>query len=84
MIRRVFLIILDSFGIGGAPDAAAFGDEGSNTLGSVRKSEKFDCPNMKKLGLLNIDGVGGGVAHPEGSFAALVELAQLFLRGGDA
>ena len=55
MIRRVFLIILDSFGIGGAPDAAAFGDEGSNTLGSVRKSEKFDCPNMKKLGLLNID-----------------------------
>lgn len=73
MIKRVFLIIADSFGIGGAPDAAAFGDEGSNTLGSVRKSEKFDCPNMKKLGLFNIDGVGGGVAHPEGSFAALVE-----------
>lgn len=73
MIRRVFLIILDSLGIGGAPDAAAFGDEGSNTLGTIRSSDKFCCPNLEKIGLFNIDGVGGGVKMPAGSFAGLEE-----------
>ena len=73
MIKRVFLIILDSFGIGDAPDAAAFGDEGSNTLGTIRSSDKFCCPNLKKIGLFNIDGVGGGTDSPAGSFARLEE-----------
>ena len=40
MIKRVFLIVLDSFGIGELPDAAAFGDEGSNTLKTIQKSKK--------------------------------------------
>ena len=39
MAKRVFLIVLDSFGIGEMPDAAKFGDEGSNTLASIVKSE---------------------------------------------
>ena len=73
MIRRVFLIILDSLGIGSAPDAAAFGDEGSNTLGTIRSSDKFCCPNLEKIGLFNIDGVSGGVKMPAGSFAGLEE-----------
>lgn len=73
MIKRVFLIILDSFGIGGAPDAADFGDEGSNTLGTIRSSDKFCCPNLEKIGLFNIDGVSGGVSSPAGSFARLEE-----------
>lgn len=56
MAKRVFLIVLDSFGIGGAPDAAAFGDEGSNTLAAVLSYSKASFPNLAKMGLLAIDG----------------------------
>ena len=56
-MKRVFLIVLDSFGIGEMPDAAAYGDAGTNTLRSVRKSPYFSMENMKKLGLFHIDGV---------------------------
>jgi phosphopentomutase len=48
---RVFFFILDSFGIGGAPDAAAFGDEGSNTLGHICDHMKLYVPHMAALGL---------------------------------
>ena len=60
MEKRVFLIVLDSFGIGAEPDAAAFGDEGTNTLGAIANHPNFNCPNLKKLGLFNIDGVTVG------------------------
>ena len=56
-MKRVFLIVLDSFGIGEEPDADLFGDVGSNTIKSCASSEYFDLPNMAKLGLFNIDGV---------------------------
>ncbi|MBQ5768989.1 MAG: phosphopentomutase [Clostridiales bacterium] len=56
MAKRVFLIVLDSFGIGGAPDAAAFGDEGSNTLAAVLSYSKAPFSNLAKMGLLAIDG----------------------------
>ncbi len=75
-MKRVFLIVLDSFGIGELPDAALFSDSGSDTLGAVRQSEKFDCPNMKALGLFNIDGIKGGVDSPLGSYAKLRELSM--------
>ena len=55
MEKRVFLIVLDSFGIGAEPDAAAFGDEGTNTLGAIAGHPNFNCPNLKKLGLFNIE-----------------------------
>lgn len=75
MSKRVFLIVLDSFGIGELPDAALFSDEGSNTLASIVKSDKYFTPNMEKLGLFNIDGVDcrEGVQHPQGAFARLAE-----------
>ncbi len=57
MTKRIFLIILDSFGIGNAPDANEYGDEGSNTLASISRSSFFKADTMKKLGLFNIDGV---------------------------
>ena len=60
MAKRVFLIVLDSFGIGAEPDAAAFGDEGTNTLAAIAQHPAFDCPNMGRLGLFNIDGVTAG------------------------
>lgn len=53
----MFLIVLDSLGIGELPDADEYGDVGSNTLLAVSKSSEFYMPNMKKLGLFNIDGV---------------------------
>ncbi len=59
-MKRVFLIVLDSFGIGQMPDAEAYGDFNVNTLGSVAKSEFFHMPNMSKLGLFTIDGVTVG------------------------
>lgn len=57
MFKRVFIIVMDSFGCGEAPDAKLFGDEGSNTLKACFNSSKFYAPNLTKLGLLNIDGV---------------------------
>ncbi len=55
--KRVFLIVLDSVGIGELPDAASYGDEGSNTLKSCFLQEGFSIPNLKKLGIFNIDGI---------------------------
>lgn len=74
-MKRVFLIVLDSVGIGAMPDAAAFGDEGSNTLQAAAKSAYFSMPNMKKLGLFNIDGVAIGEKEekPLGAFARMAE-----------
>ena len=56
MAKRVFLIVADSFGIGGAPDAGKFGDEGSNTLAAVLSYSDAPFPNLSKMGLLAIDG----------------------------
>ena len=56
MSKRVFWIVLDSVGCGAAPDAADFGDAGSDTLGSCVRSGLFDAPNLTKLGLFNIEG----------------------------
>ena len=57
MAKRVFLIVLDSVGIGAEPDADLFGDVGTNTLKSCAQSSYFDMPNMRNMGLFNIDGV---------------------------
>ena len=57
MKKRVFLIVLDSLGIGALPDAKNFGDEGSNTLKSISSSEKFSIPNLEKWGIGNVYGV---------------------------
>jgi phosphopentomutase len=59
-MKRVFLIVLDSFGIGAMPDSADYGDSSVNTLRSISKSEKFKIENLKKMGLFNIDGVECG------------------------
>lgn len=57
MIKRAVLIVLDSVGAGELPDAAEYGDEGSNTLKNIYKhAERFSLPNLEKLGILNIDG----------------------------
>ncbi len=56
-MRRVFIIVLDSCGIGEMPDAVAFGDHDCNTLKRIAGSSDFDAVNMLHMGLGNIDGV---------------------------
>lgn len=73
MAKRFFLIVLDSFGVGELPDANLWHDEGSNTLGAIRSHPNFNCPELKKMGLFNIEGVGGGVAAPLASYARMRE-----------
>ena len=78
MAERVFLIVLDSFGVGAMDDAADFGDMGSNTLRSCFHTGLLDVPNMRSLGLFNIDGVtvGQQCKAPSGSFLRLSELSK--------
>ncbi|MEG1863312.1 MAG: phosphopentomutase [Oscillospiraceae bacterium] len=78
MSKRVFLIVLDSFGIGKAPDAEKFNDQGSDTLLTISKSAKFSVPELAKLGMFNIDGVECGEKQPcsIGSFARLIEASN--------
>lgn len=77
-MKRVFLIVLDSFGIGELPDAAAFGDKGTNTLRSISASQYFCADNMIKLGLANIDGVDclDSVDSPVGACARMMEKSR--------
>ena len=56
-MKRIFLIVLDSCGIGAGPDAADFGDVGSNTLRACAASPEFDMRNLISYGLGNLDGV---------------------------
>lgn len=57
MSNRTIIIVLDSFGVGEAPDAAEYGDVGANTLAGIYNNTTLNIPNMKKLGLYNIQGL---------------------------
>ena len=74
-MKRVFLIVLDSCGIGQMPDCEKFGDIGVNTLKSCSTSSKFSIPNLLKAGIGNIDGVDylPKEAAPHGAYARLTE-----------
>ncbi len=77
-MKRIFLIVLDSVGIGEMPDATEYNDAGSNTIKAVSGSEYFSMPNMRKLGFFNIDGVeiGGKEEAPRGAFARMTEVSK--------
>ena len=77
MKKRVFLIILDSFGIGAAPDAGEFGDAGANTLRSLVNSGKLNIPNLEEMGLGLIDGVTGlqKTKNPTAAFGRMKEVS---------
>jgi len=75
-MKRVIIIVLDSAGVGELPDAAEYGDEGSNTLGNIAAAVSgFSLPNLEKLGLGNIDGIVGYKAadEPLGCFGKMAE-----------
>ena len=74
-MKRIFLIVLDSCGIGAMPDAEKFGDVNVNTLAACTTSAKLQIPNMIKAGLGNIDGVSclPKAENPIGAYARLTE-----------
>ncbi len=78
MMKRIFLIVLDSCGVGAAPDSEKFGDFGVNTLRSCAQSEKFHIPNLIKAGLGNLDGVDylPKTDAPAGAVARLQEASM--------
>lgn len=79
MKKKVTLIVLDSVGIGELPDAKAYGDEGSNTLGNIAKAVKdFKLPNLEKIGLGNIDEMVGFPVNNNatGAYGRCAELSK--------
>ena len=76
--KRVFLIVLDSFGIGAAPDAADFGDSTANTLAGIAQTGKLHIPTLCRMGLGNIDGISAiqKTAAPIASVARLQEKSR--------
>ena len=77
--KRIFTVVLDSVGIGAANDAAAFGDEGADTLGHIAdRVEGLKIPNLQRLGLANLRNLHGVSAapEPEGYFACLREASN--------
>ena len=77
-MKRIFLIVLDSCGIGQMPDCEKFGDIGVNTLRSCSTSSRFSIPNLLKAGIGNIDGVDylPKNAAPQGAYARLTEASM--------
>ena len=77
-MKRIFLIVLDSLGIGAEPDAADFGDVGTHTLKSVSTGKGFCVDNLRRAGLGNIDGQDflGAVEHPTAAVARLRERSR--------
>jgi phosphopentomutase len=70
---RVLLIVLDSVGIGELPDAAAYGDEGSNTLGNVARNVQLKIPTLRSLGLDRLVALGGDRGPVRGAFGRMAE-----------
>jgi len=75
MINRAIIIVLDGFGVGELPDAKDYGDEGSNTFAGIYNNTVLEIPNLKKLGLYNIQNIGidNKEENPIGIFGKAVE-----------
>lgn len=73
--KRIFLIVMDSLGIGAEPDAAAYGDAGSDTFGHISENYQLTIPHLQKLGIANLHKLKGvqPLDHPQGYFARLQE-----------
>ncbi len=74
-MKRVFLIVLDSMGVGYLPDAADFGDVGADTLRRISKSKKFNIPTLLSMGICNIDGVDY-LGHNDSQKAAVMRIME--------
>jgi phosphopentomutase len=72
-IDRVVLIVMDSVGTGELPDAAAYGDEGSDTLGNIARQVGLRVPTLRTLGLGEVAAIGGPSVQPRGAFGRMAE-----------
>jgi phosphopentomutase len=72
-ISRVILIVLDSVGAGELPDAASYGDEGSNTLGNIADAVGLHVPALRSLGLARVARIGEPSPPPAGAFGRMAE-----------
>ena len=77
-MKRLFLIVLDSVGVGALPDAEAFGDRDADTVRRISKSEKFHIPNLVSLGMGNIDGLSylGKTEKPRAAYGKCAEVSM--------
>ena len=73
---KVYVVVLDGFGVGEAPDAREYGDEGSNSFINTDNLKKFDIPNLTKLGLYSIDGINKYHGEILGTYGRLQELSK--------
>ena len=73
MIDRVILIVMDSVGVGELPDAAAYGDVGSNTVGNIARQVPLAVPTLRSLGLARIVDIGGDRPAPLGAAGRMAE-----------
>ena len=77
--ERIFVIVLDSLGIGAMPDSEKFGDVGVDTFGHILdKMGSLEIPNLRKLGMLNLHPAGNmtGVEHPMGRYIRITEASN--------
>ena len=75
--ERIFVIVLDSLGIGAMPDSEKFGDVGGDTFGHILdKMGSLEIPNLKKLGMLNL--------HPAGNMQGVEKPIGRYMRVGEA
>lgn len=78
-MKRVFLIVLDSVGVGEMPDAADYGDAGSNTMRACAKNKNFSVPNLERLGLFHMDGLtdlGDSKLTPQAVYGRMQEASK--------
>lgn len=76
MVNRIALIVLDSLGVGALPDAYKYGDKNADTLGHIMDNYHLEIPNLRRLGLGNIENAAGGrlrTDEPAGAFGRLME-----------
>ena len=75
--KRIFTIVIDSLGVGALADAAAYGDEGTDTLGHIsQEMEEFKIPNLQKLGMANL--------HPLKQVPAVEQPLGYFMKMNEA
>ncbi len=76
MFKRVIIIVLDSVGIGGAPDALRFGNEGADTVGNIYKKRGYlRCPNLRRLGFEKIANIDKTNIKVEGAYGKMREIS---------
>ena len=77
MLNKTILIVLDSAGVGHAPDAALYGDEGANTIGHIAEKTGFTLPNMQAIGLGHVPGANlAPCENAAGAFGCMTEASS--------